>query len=143
MLFTIALTVRSVVVAAIVEIVIVAQASAGFESSVEIALDQKVWIFTVDAEHDIDALLSEDVGGAWSHAAREYHGGTLFANPRREDPAAVFGWGIDMVFADGPVGLVHGIEGKCLGATEVRAEFALVYWNCDSHIGVSFSYRVF
>ena len=70
---------RSVVVSAIVEVVFVTRLTGYFEGAVEKALYDRIRIFALDAENDLDAVLREDVDGAWAHAAREDHRRALLA----------------------------------------------------------------
>ena len=123
-----------VIVPAVVEIVFVANLAGGIESAIKVALCHSVWILSADAGHDLDAVLGEYAGRARPHASRQDHGRALLAQPHREYPASMFGWSIEQPFADRAIALVNGVEGECLGATEVITEPSLVQWNGNSHV---------
>jgi hypothetical protein len=66
-----------VVVAAVVEIVLVAGLSGGLEGAVKVPLDHSVRVFALDAEHDLDAVLGKNVGGPGPHTPRQNDGRPL------------------------------------------------------------------
>jgi hypothetical protein len=131
-------TIRTMVVPAIVVSVVVARLAGGFERTVKVTLCQSLGIFAVDTEHNLDAVMGEDVGGARPHAPGQDNRRALLAQPHGVHPAPVLGRGAEVALADRTAVFVHGVEGERLGAAEMLAEPPLVYWNRDFHFITSF-----
>jgi hypothetical protein len=118
---------------AIVKPVIMTNLSGRLEGAVKVAPDKRFGVVPLNAQHHLDAVEGEDVGGAWTHPTGQDHRRTLFPQPHGIHSATMFGWSAESAFVDGATRVIHGVEGECLGAAEVLTKPAFVQWNCDLH----------
>jgi hypothetical protein len=135
---TIMAIVRTMVVVTIVKAVVVARLASGHERPVKVAPGHSIRIPTLDTEHDLDPVLGEDAGGAWSHTSCQDHGRPLLAQPHGINPTPVLGGSAELPLANRAALFVHCIQGKRLGTAEMLAELSLAQRNRNFHVIVSF-----